>query len=145
MSAREALERSRPLVVPEAIGWGRRAHPERAALIFRGERRTHAELDDRAGRLAGALGAHGVRAGDRVALLLHNGFEFVESMLACHRLGACAVPNAKSCVRARLVAKALQHVQSLDYARPRSRQRQTPGLRDRMHSSETAARMASRS
>lgn len=86
------MDRSRPLVLPEAIGWGRRGHPERSAMIFGTERRTHAELDDRAGRLAGVLGAHGVRAGDRVALLLHNGFEFVESMVACHKLGACAVP-----------------------------------------------------
>ena len=34
----------------------------------------------------------GVGHGDRVALLLHNGFEFPESLLACHRLGAVAVP-----------------------------------------------------
>ena len=33
-----------------------------------------------------------MRRGDRVALLLHNGLEFVESLLACHLLGAVAVP-----------------------------------------------------
>ena len=33
-----------------------------------------------------------MRAGDRVAMLLHNGLEFPETLLACHRLGAIAVP-----------------------------------------------------
>ena len=33
-----------------------------------------------------------MQAGDRVALLLHNRIEFVEALLACHRLGAVAVP-----------------------------------------------------
>jgi acyl-CoA synthetase (AMP-forming)/AMP-acid ligase II len=27
-----------------------------------------------------------------VALLLHDGFEFPEALLACHRIGACVVP-----------------------------------------------------
>jgi fatty-acyl-CoA synthase len=61
-------------------------------MVFDGVSRTHAELHDRAGRLASAFTGAGVEAGDRVALLLHNGFEFAEAMLACHRIGACAVP-----------------------------------------------------
>ena len=61
-------------------------------MVFGGVARTHAELHERAARLASALMAAGVRAGDRVGLLLHNGFEFGEALLACHRLGACAVP-----------------------------------------------------
>ena len=87
-----ALERSRRLVLPEAIGRGRRAHPERPALVFDGCALTHDDLHVRAGRLAAVLAAAGVGRGDRVALLLHNGFEFVESLLACHHLGAVAVP-----------------------------------------------------
>jgi acyl-CoA synthetase (AMP-forming)/AMP-acid ligase II len=87
-----ALARSRRLVLPELLARGGRAHPERPALVFGGAARTHAELHDRAARLASALAAAGVRMGDRVALLLHNGFEFPESLLACHRIGACAVP-----------------------------------------------------
>ena len=43
-------------------------------------------------RVAGALAARGVRPGDRVAMLLHNGLEFPETLLACFRLGAIAVP-----------------------------------------------------
>jgi fatty-acyl-CoA synthase len=71
---------------------GRRAHAERTALVFGGEQRTHAALHDRAARLGAALAAGGVRPGGRVALLLHNGLEFPEALLACHRIGACAVP-----------------------------------------------------
>ena len=87
-----ALERSRRLVLPELLARGRSAHADRPALVFGGAARTHAELQDRSARLASALTAAGVRAGDRVALLLHNGFEFPESLPACHRIGACAVP-----------------------------------------------------
>jgi fatty-acyl-CoA synthase len=60
--------------------------------VFGDERRTHAALHDRAARLGAALAAGGVRPGGRVALLLHNGLEFPEALLACHRIGACAVP-----------------------------------------------------
>jgi fatty-acyl-CoA synthase len=87
-----ALERSRRLVLPEVIGRGRRAHPERAALVFGEDERTHAALHERAERLATVLAQAGVRRGDRVALLLHNGLEFPESLLACHVLGAVPVP-----------------------------------------------------
>ena len=80
------------MVLPELIGRGRRAHPDRAALVFGDEARTHAGLHERAARLATVLEAEGVGRGDRVALLLHNGFEFVESLLAIHMLGAVAVP-----------------------------------------------------
>jgi fatty-acyl-CoA synthase len=60
--------------------------------VFGEQVRTHAELHERAARLASVLAAGGVQAGDRVALLLHNRIEFVEALLACHRLAAVAVP-----------------------------------------------------
>jgi fatty-acyl-CoA synthase len=87
-----ALERSRQLVLPELTGRACRARPDHPAVAFGGEIRTHAELHDRAARLASVLDAGGVQAGDRVALLLHNRIEFVEALLACHRRGAVAVP-----------------------------------------------------
>ena len=90
--SRAALDRSRRLVVPELLGRGARAHPDRPALVFGEAVRTHADLHERASRLAGVLASAGVGRGDRVALLLHNGFEFVETMIACHLLGAVAVP-----------------------------------------------------
>ena len=87
-----ALEQSRRLVLPELTGRACRTHPDRRALIFGDEIRTHAELHDRAARLASVLADGGVGAGDAVALLLHNRIEFVEALLACHRLAAVAVP-----------------------------------------------------
>ncbi|AGL16473.1 type I polyketide synthase [Actinoplanes sp. N902-109] len=53
---------------------------------------THAELLLRTGRLAGHLAGLGVERGDRVAILLGNRVETMESYLAIARAGAIAVP-----------------------------------------------------
>jgi O-succinylbenzoate-CoA ligase len=57
-----------------------------------GRRFTYAELNARANRTANALAATGVGKGDRVALLLMNSVEYVESFFAVAKLGAIAVP-----------------------------------------------------
>ena len=82
-----ALARSRRLVLPELLGHGR-AGARRSAGAGLRRHRAHACRTARP-RGAAGLGAGRPRrpAGDRVALLLHNGFEFPESLLACHRLG----------------------------------------------------------
>jgi acyl-CoA synthetase (AMP-forming)/AMP-acid ligase II len=55
-------------------------------------RRTYAELDERATRLADALATrHGLAAGDLVGLDVHNCCEFLETMLACYKLRAVPV------------------------------------------------------
>jgi len=70
---------------------GRGAQP---ALVWdspaAGEQRTltYAELRDATARLAGALAAAGVRAGDRVVITMPMVPEAVMAMLACARLGA---------------------------------------------------------
>jgi acyl-CoA synthetase (AMP-forming)/AMP-acid ligase II len=70
----------------------RRRTPDKVALWF-GERSwSYAELDDATGRVAAALSAAGVRAGDRVALFLPNCTELVLGYFACFKLGAVAVP-----------------------------------------------------
>jgi fatty-acyl-CoA synthase len=53
---------------------------------------TYAQLLERARSLSGGLVAAGIRAGDRVALLMTNRPEFIVSYLAIARLGAIAVP-----------------------------------------------------
>jgi acyl-coenzyme A synthetase/AMP-(fatty) acid ligase len=50
------------------------------------------ELDARSARLAGALAARGVRAGDVVMTVIGNRPEWVEAMVACFRIGAVALP-----------------------------------------------------
>jgi acyl-CoA synthetase (AMP-forming)/AMP-acid ligase II len=100
-----ALEQSRLLVLPELTGRACRAHPHHRAVVFGEESRTHAELHDRAARLATMLATGGVKPGDRVALLLHNRIEFIEALLACHRVAAVAVP-----INFRLAADEVEYV-----------------------------------
>ncbi|MEK7793349.1 MAG: AMP-binding protein [Candidatus Hydrogenedentota bacterium] len=57
-----------------------------------GLRLTYAELNARSNRIANALRALGVKKGERVALLLMNGSEFVESFFALAKIGAVVVP-----------------------------------------------------
>jgi acyl-CoA synthetase (AMP-forming)/AMP-acid ligase II len=67
------------------------AIPARPALVSGGHRLTFAELDARANRLANALTAQGVRAGDHVGLYLYNGSEFLEAMLAAFKIRAVPI------------------------------------------------------
>jgi long-chain acyl-CoA synthetase len=57
-----------------------------AVLLFYGE------LARRVTRLAGALLARGLRPGDRVAILGHNSFRYLEANLACAYAGLILVP-----------------------------------------------------
>jgi len=68
--------------------------PDREPLVEveRGRRFTYRELDDRANRTAHALLALGVQKGDRVAVLMMNGAEYVETYYALGRIGAVMVP-----------------------------------------------------
>ena len=73
------------------------AAPEAVAVVERthsGDRREHtfASLAERSARLAGTLHQVGVRRGDVVLLLIGNRIEWLESLLACFRLGAVALP-----------------------------------------------------
>lgn len=84
-----------------------RLWPERTALVFRGERRSYAELDERTTRLAHVLRDLGVRRGDRVALLSPNHPAHLEVLFAAGLLGAVHVP-LNSRLTAAEVAFALQ-------------------------------------
>jgi acetyl-CoA synthetase len=73
------------------------ADPAKLALVAvsrDGDRRevTFGEVSDRAARLAGMLGARGVRRGDVVLTVVGNRPEWVYAMLACWRIGAVAQP-----------------------------------------------------
>ena len=66
--------------------------PERTALYFRDRTFTYRELEEAAARCRGALAARGVRAGDRVALLMNDSPEMVFAFLGIIGSGAIAVP-----------------------------------------------------
>src|SRR6202521_5996257 len=55
-------------------------------------RRTHAEVADRAARIAGGLHKLGVKQGDSVCILMRNDIAFIEAAYAVMRIGAYAVP-----------------------------------------------------
>ena len=69
--------------------------PERAArvaVLYEHAEITYEELRDGTTRTAEALNAVGIRAGDRVGLLLSDSPEFITSFVAIISLGAIAVP-----------------------------------------------------
>ena len=67
-------------------------NPDGAALVCGEERITYSQLLEQSTRLAAGLAARGIRAGDRVALLLGNRNAFVITLFAALRIGAIAVP-----------------------------------------------------
>ena len=68
------------------------ATPLFPGIISGQRRRAHAEVSDRADRIAGGLQKLGVRQGDSVCILMRNDIAFIEAAYAAMRLGAYAVP-----------------------------------------------------
>lgn len=66
--------------------------PDTVALVCEDERITYRELNERVERIARNLVHAGFRKGDRLALLLGNGVEFVYAALAAARAGLISVP-----------------------------------------------------
>ena len=64
------------------------AVPERTAFICGDKRLSFRELDQRATRLASALRARGIVRGDNVGIELFNSAEYLETFLACCKIGA---------------------------------------------------------
>ncbi len=73
-----------------------RAAPERIALeLFDGQalrRVSYGRMAKDSARLANVLSAHGLRRGDRCALLLPQSYETALTHIACYRMGAVVVP-----------------------------------------------------
>jgi len=67
------------------------AVPSRTALVCGEQRLSFAELDERAGRLAGWLTERGVGPGNYVGVQMRNRIEHVEAMLAGYKLRAIPV------------------------------------------------------
>ncbi len=82
-------EVSLPVIFERAV----RHHARRPAMDFFGAATSYRELGDQVARAAGALHAVGVRAGDRVALVLPNCPQHVVAFYAVLRLGAVVVEH----------------------------------------------------
>ncbi len=83
---RSAMNTSEFLMISAAIV------PDRTAMVFEGKRTTFEELQSRVNRLASALGATGVSAGDRIAVLQVNTDSVIETYFAAAKLDAVFVP-----------------------------------------------------
>jgi len=105
--------------------------PARVALFFRDQQMSYGELVDAAARCRGALVARGIRAGDRVSLVMSDSPEMVIAFLGIMGLGAIAVPcstllppEGLSYVfkdsAAKLVIVSAEHVENVKAASPPS-------------------------
>ncbi|MEU7316267.1 AMP-binding protein [Streptomyces sp. NPDC007083] len=74
-----------------------RLHGDREFLRCGGDTLTFREADERTDRLAGALLAHGVVPGDRIALLMENSADWPLCWLAAVKAGAVTVPVNSRC------------------------------------------------
>ncbi len=113
------------------------SRPDADALVFEGRRWTYRELDLEAARVASGLASLGVRAGERVAMLVGNRPEFVFALLGTLRLGAIAVPMGTRLQTPEIAyivdhcgAVALVHDEELSDRLPLAAD--VPGLRSRM-------------
>ncbi len=67
-------------------------NPDGDALVCGEQRLSYRQLLEKSARVAAGMAARGVKAGDRVALLVGNRIEFVLALFAATRLGAIIVP-----------------------------------------------------
>src|SRR5258708_3947576 len=82
-----------------------RSYPERPALTLGNDRLSFRELHNRVKGLAAALSLAGFRPGDRLALLLPNGPEYIQFVYACSRLAIIVVP-----INSRLSVVEIDHI-----------------------------------
>jgi long-chain acyl-CoA synthetase len=100
------------MIYVHSLGRAVRFYPGRTALARDGGFRTFRELHTRVEGIAGTLTSHGFGPGDRLAILLPNGPDYIELIHACSMLGVIAVP-----LNTRLSTKEIDRV--LEDARPR--------------------------
>src|SRR5580698_2714189 len=99
------------MIYVHSLGRALRFYPGRTALGRDGRLLTFRELHTRVEGIAATLTSHGFGVGDRLALLLPNGPDYIELVYACSMLGVIAVP-----LNTRLSTKEIDGV--LEDARP---------------------------
>src|ERR1700674_6006142 len=100
------------MIYVHSLGRALRFYPGRAALLRDGQPLNFRELHTRVEGIAAPLTSHGFGVGDRLALMLPNGPDYIELIYACSMLGVIAVP-----LNTRLSTKEIDRV--LEDARPR--------------------------
>jgi long-chain acyl-CoA synthetase len=80
------------MIHAHSLGRAARYFPERTALATAEARTTFRELHDRVESVAAALSERGLKAADRLAILLPNESDYLELVYACAWLGVVAVP-----------------------------------------------------
>jgi long-chain acyl-CoA synthetase len=78
--------------VSELLDRHRRDRPDKVAYWDASRSVTYAQLASRTASIASGLVGIGVREGDRVAIYLPNGVDWIEACFACLRAGAVIVP-----------------------------------------------------
>jgi acyl-CoA synthetase (AMP-forming)/AMP-acid ligase II len=81
-----------PPTVPAAVRRAAERWPDEEAVVDGGQRITWAGLADQMSRVARALGASGVRPGDRVALWAPNSLTWIAASMGVYAAGAVLVP-----------------------------------------------------
>ena len=95
------------MMYAHSIGRAVRCFADHAALVCDGRRKTFRELHARVACIAGELERQGFKTGDRLALLLPNGPDYIEIVHACSWLGVIAVP-----LNTRLSSVEIDHILS---------------------------------
>src|ERR1700719_3573084 len=80
------------MIYVHSLGRAARYYADRTALAPDTTPVSFQELDARVKRIAATLSQQGFGRGDRLALLLPNGPEYIELVYACAWLGVIAVP-----------------------------------------------------
>ena len=86
------LEMARQLVLGEIPCRNARKYPERIALVFGEQRIAWGQLDQNTNRLGNALMSRGVKRGDKVAVLMRNRYEIIETYFSVAKIGGVSVP-----------------------------------------------------
>lgn len=80
------------MIYTHSIGRAVQYFPRNDAFFQDGQATTFVELDARVRRIATVLKRHGVQSGDRLALLMPNGADYIQFVYACSLLGVIVVP-----------------------------------------------------
>lgn len=83
---------SRELLVYDMLHRSAKRFPNKEIIVFEDKRVTYKEMVSNVNKLAHWLQQQGIKKGDKVAGLLFNGVEFIESLFATVKIGAVFVP-----------------------------------------------------